>query len=276
MVKRIRGSSGRTPDLRPHAAKTAQLARPNVPSASHSALYLPPSKPMRRSAGPASRSMGRERNADMLATSPAKSNRWCGVAGRPGLWNCSSNAISNGASMRSTTTRHSPLLRAAIITQSWTKACGPPPRHKEIRSQGADGALRSGLAAWRSGDYARSAENFEMLSAAALEDDWIESAAAFWAARAYLAARQPARVNSLLAKAAQKPRTFYGLLAARALGEIPVFEWELPKLGTVEMSLLSQAPAARRALIQVGETTRESNQRFTGSLSPELARSFSA
>ncbi|MEC8371424.1 MAG: hypothetical protein VXZ99_11475, partial [Pseudomonadota bacterium] len=90
----------------------------------------------------------------------------------------------------------------------------------------------SGLAAWRSGDYARSAENFEMLSAAALEDDWIESAAAFWAARAYLAARQPARVNPLLALAAQKPRTFYGLLAARALGEIPVFEWELPKLGT--------------------------------------------
>ncbi|MBG03420.1 MAG: transglycosylase [Rhodospirillaceae bacterium] len=134
----------------------------------------------------------------------------------------------------------------------------------------------SGLAAWRSGDYARSAQNFEMLSAAALEDDWIESAAAFWAARAYLAARQPARVNPLLAKAAQKPRTFYGLLAARALGEIPVFEWELPKLGTVEMSLLSQAPAAKRALalIQVGETTRAESElkRFTGSLSPELAR----
>ena len=42
------------------------------------------------------------------------------------------------------------------------------------------------------------------------------------------------------------------------------------------MSLLSQAPAARRALalIQVGETTRVESElkRFTGSLSPELAR----
>ena len=134
----------------------------------------------------------------------------------------------------------------------------------------------SGLAAWRLGNYERSAENFDMLSTATLEDDWIKSAAAFWAARAYLAARQPKNVNPLLAKAAQNPRTFYGLLAARTLGELPVFDWELPKLGAGEMTLLSQAPAAKRALglIQVGEKTRAEFElkRFTGALSPKLAR----
>lgn len=134
----------------------------------------------------------------------------------------------------------------------------------------------SGLASWRSGHYAQSARHFEMLAGAPLDDDWITSGAAYWAARAYLAARQPAKVNPLLAAAARHPRTFYGLLASRALGETPSFEWELPQLGTAEMSLLSQAPAAKRALalIQVGETTRAEAElkRFTGNLSPELAR----
>ncbi len=133
----------------------------------------------------------------------------------------------------------------------------------------------SGLAAWRLGNYMRAAENFDMLSKANLEDAWIKSAAAYWAARAFLAARQPTRVNPLLAKAAQNPRTFYGLLAARTLGEIPVFEWELPKLSAGEMNLLLQAPAAKRALglIQVGENSRAELElkRFTGALSPKLA-----
>ncbi|MEL0110222.1 MAG: lytic transglycosylase domain-containing protein, partial [Rickettsiales bacterium] len=83
-------------------------------------------------------------------------------------------------------------------------------------------------------------------------------------------------MNPLLATAARHPRTFYGLLAARALDEVPSFEWELPKLGPVEMNLLSQAPAAKRALalIQIGETDRAESElkRFTGNLSPELAR----
>ena len=134
----------------------------------------------------------------------------------------------------------------------------------------------SGLAAWRSGKFALAAEHFERLARADLEDDWIMSGAAFWAARAQLAARDPSKVNPLLAVAARYSRTFYGLLAARALGEAPTFEWELPKLGDIETNLLSQAPAAKRALalIQVGETTRAEWElkRFTGNMSPELAR----
>jgi soluble lytic murein transglycosylase-like protein len=134
----------------------------------------------------------------------------------------------------------------------------------------------SGLAAWRSGQFTQSARYFKLLIAAKLDDNWITSGAAYWAARAHLAARQPAQVNPLLAIAARHPRTFYGLLAARTLGEPPAFEWKMPKLGTIEMDLLSQAPAAKRALalIQVGETVRAEIElkRFTGNLSPELAR----
>ena len=134
----------------------------------------------------------------------------------------------------------------------------------------------SGLAAWRSGKFALAAKHFERLARADLKDEWITSGAAFWSARAQLAAREPSKVNPLLTVAARHSRTFYGLLAARALGEAPTFEWGLPKLGDIEMNLLSQAPAAKRALalIQVGEPTRAEWElkRFTGNLSPELAR----
>lgn len=148
-----------------------------------------------------------------------------------------------------------------------------------IKRSGAEAPMAlwwSGLAAFRSGKFVWAAENFERLAEAKLDDNWITSGAAYWAARANLAARNPSKVNRMLERAARHPRTFYGLVAARALGEPPVFEWELPRLGKSETKLLSQAPAARRALalIQVGETVRAERElkRFTGNLSPSLAR----
>ena len=51
---------------------------------------------------------------------------------------------------------------------------------------------------------------------------WTRSAAAFWAARAHLAAGESLPVISLLTAAAREQPTFYGLLAERMLGgEIP-------------------------------------------------------
>mgnify|MGYP001220440297 CR=1 FL=1 len=134
----------------------------------------------------------------------------------------------------------------------------------------------SGLAAFRSGKFALAAMNFEHLAETELDDDWIASGAAYWAARANLAARNASKVSPLLTFAARHSRTFYGLVASRSLGELPKFEWKLPRLGTKEMNLLSHAPAAKRALalIQVGETVRAEWElkRFTGNLSPELGR----
>ena len=56
----------------------------------------------------------------------------------------------------------------------------------------------------------------------------IISAAAFWAGRAHLRDRNFDRVTHWFGVAADHPRSFYGLLAHRALGQNLPFNWEAP------------------------------------------------
>lgn len=116
----------------------------------------------------------------------------------------------------------------------------------------------AGLAAWRLGKMAEAAAHFSALAAAEGVDDWNRAAGAFWAARARLANHEPERVNRWLERAARYPRTFYGLLAARALGQTPRYNWALPELDKRRALTLSALPAWRRALalLQIGERRR--------------------
>ena len=126
------------------------------------------------------------------------------------------------------------------------------------RSGNTNGHWTAGLAAWRLGRQGTAAGHFEAIVRAREDSSWMISAAAFWAARAHLVGRQPARVSSLLGIAAAYPHTFYGLLARRVLGLPISFEWSTPALEEGALLSLSAAPAGRRslALIQVGEVTR--------------------
>ena len=126
------------------------------------------------------------------------------------------------------------------------------------RSGTSNGHWTAGLAAWRLGRPGTAAGHFAAIVEAPGESPWMISAAAFWAARAHLVDRQPARVNSLLGVAAAYPHTFYGLLARRVLGHPISFEWSTPALEEGALLGLSAAPAGRRALalIQVGEVSR--------------------
>jgi len=116
----------------------------------------------------------------------------------------------------------------------------------------------AGMAAWRLGKIGSAARYFEAVAKARKLSDWSRAAGAFWAARAYLRDRKPERVNAFLAMAARYPRTFYGLLAARALGERPDFNWKVPKLDAAALDHLMALPVGRQALalVQIGETTR--------------------
>ncbi len=105
-----------------------------------------------------------------------------------------------------------------------------------------------GLAAWRSNNYALAARYFKDLAEASETSSWLRSAAAYWAARAYLRNHKPDRVNAMLRLAAAKPRTFYGILALRTLGEKPVFNWTLPELKGEQIRMLLGLPAVQRAL----------------------------
>lgn len=85
-----------------------------------------------------------------------------------------------------------------------------------------------------------------------------KAAAAYWAARSAVRARRPQAYTPWLAEAAQHPRSFYGLLARRALGLSPGFAWERDRLGTAEAALLAETAGGLRALalLQVGERER--------------------
>ncbi len=116
----------------------------------------------------------------------------------------------------------------------------------------------AGLAAWRLGRFTQAGKHFETVARAKSGDDWSRSAGAFWAARAHLADRRPTLVNKNLRMAAAYPRTFYGLLATRALGRMPAFNWDLPAVDGATLAPLLTLPAGRRALalLQIGENDR--------------------
>lgn len=128
------------------------------------------------------------------------------------------------------------------------------------REGGADAflpAFAGGLAAFRL-DRPAEAMAFFVRAHRAADQPAQRSAAAFWAARAALRARQPQYYAPWLAEAAQSPRSFYGLLARRALGLSPGFAWERDRLGTAEAALLAETGNGLRALalLQVGERDR--------------------
>jgi soluble lytic murein transglycosylase-like protein len=78
------------------------------------------------------------------------------------------------------------------------------------------------------------------------------SAGAHWTARSALRARRPQEVSYWLGRAAQYPRTFYGIISLKALGlEHARFNWDVPELSSKYVKALSSVPAGRRALALV-------------------------
>lgn len=89
------------------------------------------------------------------------------------------------------------------------------------QNDGGDWAVHArwtgALAAWRMRDYRAAADEFAMVGARS-SDAELAAAGKYWAARADLAAERPERVQAYLRAAATASETFYGMLAARALG----------------------------------------------------------
>ncbi len=126
---------------------------------------------------------------------------------------------------------------------------------RRSRSHVVEADWYAGLSAWRLGRLAEAGEHFGHLARSAASDR-LAAAGAFWAARAHLKARQPERVNPVLAIGASRPHTFYGQLAVRLLGNPSGFAWQSPALAEKELRRLLEAAPARRAvaLAQVGQT----------------------
>lgn len=112
------------------------------------------------------------------------------------------------------------------------------------------GAWIAGLAAWRMQDYEAAVKYFEIAANSKQASGWIRSASAFWTSRAYLRVRQPQKVNEWLKKAAAEPRTFYGLIARKALGmDLNELKWNVPSLNDDHIKAIQESRAGFRAIL---------------------------
>jgi len=116
------------------------------------------------------------------------------------------------------------------------------------------GAWVAGLAAWRSDDCNQAADSFARTAALARSPE-LASAGYYWAARADMACGRPYRIAAHLRSAARYGDSFYGLLAARALGLEPPPENELLSFIKADWNHVAELPGARRAtaLVEIGE-----------------------
>ena len=112
-----------------------------------------------------------------------------------------------------------------------------------------------GLTAWMNQDFKDAAKYFTLAANAQYASPWMTSAAAYWGARASTRAGLYKDVSGLLTKAVRNQRTFYGLIATKALGYGFDFNWTMPQMSPKTLNILQQYPASARAvaLAQIGQ-----------------------
>ncbi len=110
----------------------------------------------------------------------------------------------------------------------------------------------AGIANWRLKNYKTAYTNFTIVADSNIAGDWLKSAGAFWASRAAFRSGQFSKADGWLEVAAEYPRTFYGLVALRALGEDYDFNWSEPSLGWGRVGKLESDPAIAEAFRQAG------------------------
>ena len=118
-----------------------------------------------------------------------------------------------------------------------------------------EAAWIGGLLSWRKGQFGRAAHLFEQVADSPHASSWMVSGGAYWASRAYMRSGKLAKVDALLQRSAAYPRTFYGLIATRALGRDFDFNWKLPTYTAAHRKTLAKVPAFARAeaLVESGQ-----------------------
>lgn len=115
----------------------------------------------------------------------------------------------------------------------------------------------AGLASWKLHDKKTAARHFAAMAGNNNLTDWEQSAAAYWAYRAYNTLGNTDKAQRFLTHAAEHPRTFYGALARHANGTtLGISQTTPPRLSPVDQhALYAAAPGAKRAvaLVQAGQ-----------------------
>lgn len=114
-----------------------------------------------------------------------------------------------------------------------------------------------GLSFYKQGKYAAAAESFKLLASRNGSTDSDAAAAAFWTYRALAQTGSKAEAGRWLMKAAEEPKSFYGLLANSLKGhDVKTdWSWHLPSINNEDNKVLADYPAGQRALalVQIGQ-----------------------
>ncbi|MFL6863617.1 MAG: lytic transglycosylase domain-containing protein [Allosphingosinicella sp.] len=108
-------------------------------------------------------------------------------------------------------------------------------------------AWTAGLAAWRSKQCDEASDAFSAVAARSTDDE-LTAAGHFWAARADTMCGKPERVQARLQNAARYRETFYGLLAASALGIRAASFEGLHDYGDAEWRGIANKPDVKAAI----------------------------
>lgn len=104
-----------------------------------------------------------------------------------------------------------------------------------------------GLVEWQNGNYRDAATGFQSAASSQYASGWLMSASAYWASRAHMRGGNTELVSTWLKLAATYPRTFYGLIATRALGHDSQFNWSLPVLNREDVKVVESTKQGKRA-----------------------------
>ncbi len=114
----------------------------------------------------------------------------------------------------------------------------------------------AGLTAFRMKNWQAAEENFKAAAAHPKAIPTQKSAAAFWATRAMMKQEKYSDISIYLKQSAfASPRSFYGILAQRALGWEIGHSWKSPAVAEPDMNAILKEKAGRRAvaLIEIGQ-----------------------
>ncbi len=109
----------------------------------------------------------------------------------------------------------------------------------------------AGLIAWRQQKYMDAARYFEVTARSPYASGWTLTAGAYWAARSHMRTGNVKMVSTWLKRGSKQPRTFYGLVATRALGRDFDFNWKIPAFTKKYLNVLNAIPAGQRAIALV-------------------------
>jgi soluble lytic murein transglycosylase len=121
-----------------------------------------------------------------------------------------------------------------------------------------DGAWTGGLAAWRLNRKTEALGLFAQVWDSPAASEWTRAGAAFWAYRSAKAIGKTVEADQWLARAAEAPYSYYGLIARRTLRWDISLDWDLPSLTARDLTSLKRFPAVTRALAltQIGLKVR--------------------